>query len=166
MSLRDAGRLLRGLGSSGAVTLTTCGQIATVRLQNPEKRNAVTPSMMIQYSEAVQKLERACADGGDETTVVVLRGEGRFFCSGADLSAASKHLGTKEAGAAMCLFMSHWTTRFAQLPLISVAAIEGGAVGGGTELASACDHRVMASDAVWKMVHVTHGLSPGWGGGV
>ena len=67
-------------------------------------------------------------------------------------------LATPTAGVALCAFMQHWTTRFLDLPLVSVAAISGGAVGGGTELASACDHRLMAKDAVWKMVHARHGL--------
>jgi ethylmalonyl-CoA/methylmalonyl-CoA decarboxylase len=46
-----------------------------------------------------------------------------------------------------------------------VAAIEGGALGGGAELATACDHLVMASDAAVRFVQVSLGVCTGWGGG-
>ena len=49
------------------------------------------------------------------------------------------------------------------LPLISVAVLEGGAVGGGAELATACDWRVVGPKGAWvQFVHVRMGISPGW----
>jgi len=117
--------------------------------------------MMLDFADAVEKLEKT---EDHSATCVVLAGEGGFFCSGADLGAARSALSTPMAGSLMCRFMQHWTTRFQYLPLITVAAIAGGAVGGGSELATACDHRVMSSDSHWCMIHARHGLTPGWGG--
>eukprot|EP00957_Ditylum_brightwellii_P088604 6748866-Ditylum_brightwellii.AAC.1 len=62
--------------------------------------------------------------------------------------------------------MSHWTTWLCRLPLISVAGINGGVMGGGMELASACDYRLMEDKAVWRCVHVSNSLVLGLGGGV
>lgn len=53
----------------------------------------------------------------------------------------------------------------AQLPIISIAAIEGPAIGGGAELSTACDHRILSRSAKVQFVHVRMGVSPGWGGG-
>jgi len=125
--------------------------------------------MMIDLATHIQDLENICIKengGKKEFVALLLRGEGGYFCSGADLLLARQRLASPEGGAAMSLFMSHWTTRLRRLPLISVAGINGGVVGGGTELASACDHRLMEDKAVWRCVHVSHGLVPGWGGGV
>ena len=55
--------------------------------------------------------------------------------------------------------------RLRSLPLTSVAIVEGFAVGGGSELCTACDYRIAAPDATIQFKHVHMGLSPGWGGG-
>jgi len=68
-------------------------------------------------------------------------------------------------GKDMCAFMQDVTTRFTRLPCISVGVVVGGAVGGGTELTTACDHRIFAQGATWHAVQPRMGLSTGWGGG-
>ena len=144
----------------GVVDLTLINERATITLDNEAHRNALTPHMMLQLSEAIEELERW--DGG---RCVVLRGSGGTFCTGADLSAARSYVATPEDGALMCAFMQHWTTRLSDLALVSVAQVEGFAIGGGTELSTATDYRVFASDATWRMVHMRMGVTPGWGGG-
>ncbi|KAI1885569.1 hypothetical protein AGOR_G00205150 [Albula goreensis] len=65
----------------------------------------------------------------------------------------------------MCMFMQNALTRLLRLPLISVALVEGKALGGGSELTTACDFRLMATDSEIRFVHKHMGLVPGWGGG-
>ncbi|OWY98404.1 hypothetical protein PHMEG_00030846, partial [Phytophthora megakarya] len=96
---------------------------------------------------------------------VVLKGSGGWFCAGADLRIARAELNSPEAGAAMGGLMVDTLTRFRRLALVSVAAVEGGAFGGGAELATACDFRIMESNAVIQFVQSRMGVVPGWGGG-
>ncbi|GBB94665.1 hypothetical protein RclHR1_00240013 [Rhizophagus clarus] len=65
----------------------------------------------------------------------------------------------------MSSLMQDALLRFSRLPLISIAAIEGYALGGGAELTTACDHRCMSATAKIRFVHVKMATTPGWGGG-
>ena len=94
---------------------------------------------------------------------VVLSGVGGTFCSGGDLETIFKL--DKNHAEAMCMFMHTITTRLFNLPLVSVAAIDGHALGGGAELVTACDFRVAASKAKIGFVQAKLNVSPGWGGG-
>lgn len=114
--------------------------------------------MMLEFASAIDELER-----WKEGRAVVLVGESGTFCSGADL-ASSQELFTAQYGEAMCTVMHDATGRLSALPLVSVAAIEGAAVGGGTELATCTDYRVSSMSAAWQMVQVQRGVVPGWGG--
>ena len=94
---------------------------------------------------------------------VVLAGVGRTFCSGGDLETIFKL--DKNHAEAMCMFMHTLTTRLLNLPLVSLAALDGHAIGGGAELATACDFRIMTSKAKIGFVQAKLNVSPGWGGG-
>ncbi|KAM4568112.1 LOW QUALITY PROTEIN: ethylmalonyl-CoA decarboxylase [Fundulus diaphanus] len=85
------------------------------------------------------------------------------FCSGSDLNAV-RAISKPQDGMKMCMFMQDTLTRLLRLPLISVALVEGRAVGGGSELTTACDFRLMTSGSVIQFVHKHMGLVPGWGG--
>jgi enoyl-CoA hydratase/carnithine racemase len=135
---------------SNAVTLT---------LSNPARRNALSGQMMVQLADHVDKLVSDIQY--EDTTCVVVRGEGGFFCSGADLTSASQDLQSSQDGMDMCILMQSTLHKLRSLPLVSLAEIRGGAVGGGTELALACDIRIVEDDAVFQMVHASMGLSPG-----
>ena len=65
----------------------------------------------------------------------------------------------------MAEFMGELLHRLRELPLLSVTAIDGYAIGGGAELATATDFRVFAAGARMAFVHARMGISPGWGGG-
>ncbi|MCP4809775.1 MAG: enoyl-CoA hydratase/isomerase family protein [Proteobacteria bacterium] len=135
--------------------------VATLVLDNPDRRNALTPDMIEQLGEHVATL--AAFDG----VGLVLRGEGtRAFSAGADLEFVRSNLDDAEAGEAMCRFMQDVTMRIRRLPLVSVSAIEGGAFGGGAELTTCTDFRVMSRTARIQFVHARLGLVPGWGGAV
>ena len=155
-----ASRLAR-LDAPGSVDLKLCDTsgIASVVLRNPERRNSLTGPMMAQLEMAVGQLERWESGAG-----VVVSGEGgAAFCSGADYELA-RSIQTAEDGVLMSEFVTGTLQRLRELPLLSVAAIDGVAVGGGAELCTAADWRVMASDASVRFVHAKMGASPGWGG--
>ncbi|ETV82952.1 hypothetical protein, variant 2 [Aphanomyces astaci] len=65
----------------------------------------------------------------------------------------------------MSRVMTHALTRLRRLPFPSVAVVEGAAIGGGAEITTACDFRVLARSASIQFVHGRMGVSPGWGGG-
>ncbi|XP_031677870.1 uncharacterized protein LOC109885705 isoform X1 [Oncorhynchus kisutch] len=67
-------------------------------------------------------------------------------------------------GMKMCTFMQNALTRLLRLPLLSVALVEGNALGGGAELTTASDFRLISPGSVIQFVHKHMGLVPGWGG--
>ncbi|XP_076827700.1 ethylmalonyl-CoA decarboxylase [Brachyhypopomus gauderio] len=132
--------------------------IAVMTVNNPTRMNAFSGSMMLELEERVCELETWTEGKG-----LIVKGAAGTFCSGSDLNAV-RAIANPQDGMKMCMFMQRTLTRMLRLPLISVALVEGKALGGGAELATACDFRVMTSDAVIQFVHKHMGLVPGWGG--
>ncbi|GMF16125.1 unnamed protein product [Phytophthora lilii] len=143
--------------------LKSLQKTAVLEIHNPSARNALSGKMMAQLADIVSLLEDP--EVHRKLNAVVLRGTGGWFCAGADLRVARQELNSREAGAAMGALMVDTLTRFRRLPLVSIAAIEGGAFGGGAELATACDFRIIENDAVIQFVQSRMGVVPGWGGG-
>jgi enoyl-CoA hydratase len=135
------------------------GPVAELRLDNPGKLNALTVEMLEALDAHCGTLERT-----PEVRAVVLTAEGeRAFCAGADIVAWS--------GLAPADFARHWVReghrvfdRLARLSKPTVAAISGHALGGGLELAAACDLRVMAPGAALALPEPGVGIVPGWSG--
>ncbi len=150
---------LRALGGPGEVRLDLTGPGAVLTLDQPARRNALSGKMLAELADAVDALE-----AWDGATLIVT-GEGGFFCAGADLNMLAAHVHTAADAEALGAFVRGTLTRLRRLPVISVAAVEGGALGGGAELTTACDHRVLARDARVRFVQVTLGVCTGWGGG-
>ncbi|KAG7475713.1 ethylmalonyl-CoA decarboxylase [Solea senegalensis] len=121
--------------------------------------NALSGGMMVDLEERVSELENWTDGKG-----LILCGAAETFCSGSDLNAV-RAISNPQDGMKMSMFMQNTLTRLLRLPLISVALVEGRALGGGAELTTACDFRLMASDSVIQFVHKHMGLVPGWGGG-
>ncbi|KAK3572423.1 hypothetical protein QTP86_032641 [Hemibagrus guttatus] len=132
--------------------------IAVMTVNNPARMNAFSGSMMTELEERVCELENWTEGKG-----LIVRGAAGTFCSGSDLNAV-RAISNPQDGMKMCMFMQKTLTRLLRLPLISVALVEGKALGGGAELTTACDFRLMTSDAVIQFVHKHMGLVPGWGG--
>ncbi|XP_062616499.1 ethylmalonyl-CoA decarboxylase-like [Saccostrea cucullata] len=146
---------------SGQVTLqqNDATGIAVVTLDNPGKKNALSGSMMVQLEDIVQKLEK-----WDDGKAVIVTGNGHDFCSGGDLEFIRKIL-NKQGGQKMCTHMQGMLTKLKNLPLISVASICGLALGGGAELCTACDFRLITESAKIGFVQLKMGLATGFGGG-
>ncbi|XP_054249117.1 ethylmalonyl-CoA decarboxylase, partial [Indicator indicator] len=133
--------------------------IGILTLNNPRLMNAFTGTMMVELQEKVTELEN-WKDGKG----LIIYGAGNTFCSGSDLNAV-KAISNPQDGMNMCMFMQNTLTRLMRLPLISVALIQGKAFGGGAELTTACDFRLMSPGSEIRFVHRHMGLVPGWGGG-
>ncbi|XP_071662676.1 ethylmalonyl-CoA decarboxylase isoform X2 [Patagioenas fasciata] len=115
-------------------------------------------TMMLELQERVTELEN-WKDGKG----LIIYGAGNTFCSGSDLNAV-KAMSNSQDGMNMCMFMQNTLTRLMRLPLISVALVQGKAIGGGAELTTACDFRLMTPGSEIRFVHKHMGLVPGWGG--
>ncbi|MCW2731046.1 MAG: enoyl-CoA hydratase/isomerase [Mycobacterium sp.] len=126
------------------------GAILRIRLDRPEKLNAVDAPMLDELSA---QFERAANDG--TVRAVLLTGAGRAFCSGGDLS------GGDTAGAAEAA--NRVVMAITALPKPVVAGVHGGAVGFGCPLALACDLVVAAPSAYFQLAFSRVGLMPDGG---
>ncbi|HUP85331.1 MAG TPA: enoyl-CoA hydratase [Acidimicrobiales bacterium] len=108
-------------------------RVAVVTLNRPEKRNAVDTQACIDLAAAVDDAV------GSGARALVLRGAGTNFCSGADLT------GVESDGFVATLYRTLDALR--DVPICTIAAVHGAALGAGTQLAIACDLRVVAPDA-------------------
>ncbi|TNH31060.1 enoyl-CoA hydratase/isomerase family protein [Micromonospora orduensis] len=123
--------------SDAELTVEVTGPVATVVIHNPARRNAMTAAMWRQLPELLDRLE---PDPG--VRAVVLTGAGDAFCAGADLGDLAELLDAGDASIAVAA-----EERLASFAKPTVAAIRGACVGGGAQLAVACDLRVAADDA-------------------
>ena len=124
-------------------------------LDRPERANSYSDATL----EAMHaELDRI--DGSDSVRALVVSGAGRHFCAGADL----EELAARPASDAMSLRSRAAFERIARLGIGTVAAIQGAAVGGGVELALACDFRIGAPAATFHLPEVEMGLLPAAGG--
>ncbi|MET8826182.1 enoyl-CoA hydratase/isomerase family protein [Streptomyces sp. NPDC004610] len=141
------------------------GPIATVTLTNPAKRNAQSPALWRALTEAGRALPGT-------VRVVVLRAEGKSFSAGLDRQAFTPEgfdgepsfpdlaRGTDaELDAAIAAYQDAFTW-WRRSDLISVAAVQGHAIGAGFQLALACDLRVVADDVQFAMRETGLGLVP------
>ena len=95
---------------------------------------------------------------------IILNSVGDIFCSGGDLNTV-RQISNPHDGYKMATLMHQTLTRLHQLPLVSVALIQGKALGGGAELATACDYRLFTANGEICFVQGKMGVVTGWGGG-
>jgi len=125
--------------------------VSWITLNRPAVLNALDRALAAALAECV---ERAAEDAA--TFVVVVRGAGRAFCSGMDRTALA-------GGAIGEAFYRHWIralNRLEDMPKVSIAVLHGYAIGGGLQLAVACDLRLATSDAVVGLGASRHGIIP------
>jgi ethylmalonyl-CoA/methylmalonyl-CoA decarboxylase len=138
--------------------------IAVLRINHPERRNALSGKMMADLNDKVGVLEnwssgRAVIFGAALTSPP-------SFCSGGDLRTMKGIVDERhEGGKRMCALMQDTMTRFRALPMISMAAVHGVAMGGGAELTLWCDFRGMTPTSSIAFVQGKMGVTTGWGGG-
>ena len=145
---------------AGALKSTSEGSTLILTLSNPEHRNALGPEI---YAAGVEALN--AAENNPEIRSVVITGEGRTFCAGADLLRLQANRQKPAEVQAQSIEALHsWVDSIRTFPKPVIAAVEGAAAGAGFSLALACDFMVAAENAVFVMAHSTVGLSPDGGG--
>ena len=155
--------------ADGGLHYAEAGTLATITLCRPQKRNAQDPAMW----SALRTIGKAI---GTRVRVVVVRAEGPSFSAGIDRSLLAADAGTERpsvlalAGlddAALDAQIAEYQEAFSWLrrpDLVTIAAVQGHAVGAGFQLALACDLRVLADDARLAMRETSLGLVPDLGG--
>jgi enoyl-CoA hydratase/carnithine racemase len=140
--------------------------LAVLTLCNTQRRNALTYSMMHQLDAHVKTLQEWSRDNSNQNNarVLVLTGSGGTFCAGLDIKQEDDNDILRD-GKEMTQHMSRVTNCIHSLPVLSVAAIDGNAIGGGAELSTCTDLVVLSRQSTIKFVHASRGASPGWGGG-
>jgi enoyl-CoA hydratase/carnithine racemase len=137
------------------------GAVATVTLNRPEARNAMSAQLMREMIACAGKLAAQ-----RDIDVVIVRGAGKWFSAGADLNDASRWgnaarpLDEQREVAALGYRMAR---AWEELPQVTIAAIEGYAIGGGLALSVALDWRVIASDAFVSLPEIALGIPLTWG---
>jgi enoyl-CoA hydratase/carnithine racemase len=127
------------------------GGVGRITLARPRVLNALDGRLAEELAEAVARVER-----DDAAAVVVVSGEGRAFSSGMDRRALS-------AGEVGEPFFRHWIRALnglEDMPKLVVASMHGYCIGGGLQLALACDFRLCTADAVLGLGATRHGLIP------
>jgi len=130
--------------------------VATITLNRPEKRNALSGKMIAELTDCA-----AALGAGDAVRAVVLRGAGALFCAGGDLNWMRAQIDAdgatrgREAGK-LAAMLGAWNT----LPKPVIGRIEGAAFGGGVGLACVCDVALASRDAKFGLTETKLGLIP------
>jgi enoyl-CoA hydratase/carnithine racemase len=139
---------------SEVVRYESAGGVTTITLNRPDRLNAWTPEMSVQYFAA---LERATAD--PDTRAVVVTGAGRGFCAGADMDL----LQSVGGGEASVGEVSWVPTRMLDVPKPIIGAVNGPCAGYGFVIALMCDIRFAATGAKFTSAFVRRGLIAEYG---
>lgn len=134
------------------------GELVWVRFYRPEVRNAVNQLMMNELEQLTEQWMNE-----EKVKVVIFCGDEHAFVSGGDLDEFHKRE-TKEEIFPVMKRMGALLSKWEQMDVITIAAVEGPAVGGGCEIASSCDFCLATESAVFGMIQVKLGITSGWGG--
>ena len=141
------------------VHLERDGAIARLRLDNPAKLNALTSGMIDELEAHCGEIERS----SKLRAALLISAPCRAFCAGADVAEWGDL--SAEAFARDWIRRGHRAfDRLARLCVPTIAVLDGDALGGGLELAAACDLRVMAPTAAIALPEAGIGVIPGWSG--
>jgi enoyl-CoA hydratase/carnithine racemase len=131
------------------------GHVALLRLNRPEARNALSPELMERLATELERI-----DPDPEVRCVVIAGSDAVFAAGADIRAMSE----RSFAEALYHPAAEFWRRLARVKTPLIAAVSGYALGGGCELALACDMIVASDTAKFGQPEINLGIIPGGGG--
>lgn len=144
------------MNSYKTITLETENQVATIQLNRPEIRNAFNEVMISELTNAFKLVGKM-----DEIRVIVLKGEGKSFCAGADLNwmrDVSKY--SYEQNYAESYRLSECFYTIYSSPKPTIAVVHGAAIGGANGLLAACDIAICDNETVFSLSEVKIGIVP------
>ncbi|MCB1675830.1 MAG: p-hydroxycinnamoyl CoA hydratase/lyase [Halioglobus sp.] len=140
------------------VILEIAGDVATVTLNRPEKKNCMSPALHAEMCAVLQEVEAA------RVKVMVLTGAGDAFCGGMDLETCffdnwddPKKF---EEGVG---YSFTWMKHLKDFPAVTIAKVNGWCFGGGMEVVGLCDIAIVAEESTWGLSEVNFGIFPGGG---
>jgi len=134
------------------------GPVAYITLNRPHARNALSMRLSDEFVAAIELVRQS-------TTLkfLVLQGAGNTFCAGDDITEMPKW-GNANGVMHRVRYYQNMANQLEELDKITIAAVDGFAVGGGLEITMACDFVVATERAKWGMPEIDVGITPGWGG--
>jgi enoyl-CoA hydratase len=132
--------------------------IATININNPKSLNALDPATIEEFGACIEEVAKDKA-----VKALIVTGAGpKSFVAGADIS--KMVLMSAEEGARFAALADGFFSKLEALPIVTIAAVNGYALGGGCELAMACDIRIASENAIFGQPEVGLGIIPGFGG--
>jgi methylglutaconyl-CoA hydratase len=137
------------------VQLSFDSGVATITLNRPDKRNAISFALLEELLAVLDEVERSSA------LVVILTGAGKAFCAGLDLDELKNLLGkTHDENVEDSSRMGNIFRRIYDFPLPTIAAVNGAAIAGGTGFATMCDFTLAVPEAKFGYTEVRIGFVP------
>lgn len=140
------------MSGSDLALLSIESRVATITLNRPEQRNALSHDLLVAFQSRVRDVHES-----EGVTVCVITGAGKSFCAGMDLKAV---LDVPGAPAKMLNLIAEVTHAVRNLPMVTLAKINGAAIGGGCGLACVCDLGITYPDAKLGYPEVDLGVCP------
>lgn len=134
------------------------GPVARITLNRPQARNALSIQLSDELIHALEKVRDSTS-----VKVLVIQGAGGTFCAGDDITEMHRWGNANEIMRRVTGYQ-HMADTLEGLDKVTVARVDGHAVGGGLEITMACDFVVATESAKWGMPEVDVGITPGWGG--
>jgi enoyl-CoA hydratase len=143
---------------TNTVLLSVENHVAVITLSRPDRLNAINSNLINEFGDAVNQIKR-----NQEIKAVIITGEGRAFCAGADIS---EFLEQSSVDAAYHFLkpLHNALNELESLAQPVIAAVNGYAFGGGCEITLACDLRIASDKAVFGQPEIKLGIFPGAGG--
>lgn len=141
----------------GFVTYEQDGFVGIITINRPEALNALNAQVLKDLDETIDNIDL------NETRAIIVTGAGeKSFVAGADIAAMSTM--TQKEGHEFGKYGNDIFRKLETLPIPTIAAVNGFALGGGNELAMSCDIRYCSENAVFGQPEVGLGITPGFGG--
>lgn len=143
------------------ITVSVADRIATLTLSRPPV-NAISDAWLALMDESLDELAQR-----DDWHILLIRSDQKVFCAGADLDEIAERIRAQDGPERTLVYVASIQRVFARiesLPQVTIAEIGGAAIGGGLELALACDFRIVADEAKVGLPEARLGLLPGGGG--